>query len=777
MLKNYLKIAFRNLIKDKIFSIVNIFGFAFSIAVCIMIILSIMKEESYDKFNVDADRIYKLINLENNSSSIDYKVRQVILNNFSEVKNCCIVQGGGEKVEVSRKTSGYYVDNILSVDNAFFKMFSVHFIYGNSTSPFKDINSAVLTESVASKFFGDENPLGKEIFLRDKFPIIVTGVIKDLPDNSSIKADIIVNAANNNFKFNYMVMDNSYTYFFNIFIQLHKNANIKQLKDEVSRHSEVLAPYLQKTGFFALKDLHLYDNTSGNILVKGNPAFLRLLTSIALIILLLAIVNYINLTVAQQFRRKKETGIRKTVGATRKDIVILFLTESILTTFIAFIIALCIVEVGLSFFEKIVENKLSLIPLLQFPTNIILILSVLFIGILSGLAPALLFSSFSPVRIFSGSAVITGRKSYLRNIMTMFQFTVSIALIFCLIIVQKQINYVKHQNLGFDKSQLLRLDLITPSDSKAYTFTNELKQYSSIVSATASCGVPGITYIKIPAGDEKKKIFVNCIIADSTFIRTFKIELIKGRELLPGDFTKSCMINETAYKNLGWNNLDDEKRIYNGREGGYKVIGVVKDFHFASLHKPIEPLCIMFDTLSMPSNVTVRIRNGNVGQTMEFISKLWKEIYPAFPLKYQFYDQWFNEMYRKDERFAELIDIFALLAISISSLGILGLVTFASERRTKEIGIRKVHGASTSELMIMLSKDFLKWILVAILIASPIGWYAMRKWLQDFAYRTEINWWVFALAGLIALLIAFITICWQIWKTAKRNPVEVLRYE
>lgn len=777
MLKNYLKIAFRNLIKNKIFSIVNIFGFAFSIAVCIMIILSIMKEESYDKFNVDADRIYKLINLENNSSSIDYKVRQVILNNFSEVKNCCIVQGGGEKVEVSSKTSGYYVDNILSVDNAFFKMFSVHFIYGNSTSPFKDINSAVLTENAASKFFGDENPLGKEIFLRDKFPIIVTGVIKDLPDNSSIKADIIVNAANNNFKFNYMVMDNSYTYFFNIFIQLHKNANIKQLKDEVSRHSEVLAPYLQKIDFFALKDLHLYDNTSGNILVKGNPSFLRLLTSIALIILLLAIVNYINLTVAQQFRRKKETGIRKTVGATRKDIVILFLTESILTTFTAFIIALCIVEVGLSFFEKIVENKLSLIPLLQFPANIILILSVLFIGILSGLAPALLFSSFSPVRIFSGSAVITGRKSYLRNIMTMFQFTVSIALIFCLIIVQKQINYVKHQNLGFDKSQLLRLDLITPSDSRAYTFTNELKQYSSIVSATASCGVPGITYIKIPAGDEKKKIFVNCIIADSTFIRTFKIELIKGRELLPGDFTKSCMINETAYKNLGWNNLDDEKRIYNGREGGYKVIGVVKDFHFASLHKPIEPLCIMFDTLSMPSNVTVRIRNGNVGQTMEFISKLWKEIYPAFPLKYQFYDQWFNEMYRKDERFAELIDIFALLAISISCLGILGLVTFASERRTKEIGIRKVHGASTSELMIMLSKDFLKWILVAILIASPIGWYAMRKWLQDFAYRTEINWWVFALAGLIALLITSITICWQIWKTAKRNPVEVLRYE
>jgi putative ABC transport system permease protein len=610
--------------------------------------------------------------------------------------------------------------------------------------------------------------------------LTVTGVIKDFPDNSSIRANIMVNMENRNFKFTFSCTNyddsSTHRYLFNIYLSLKEKSDPHQLEQKINNHAETIQPYIKKIGLLALRDTYLRDNTVGSSTKKGNPELLQLFTAIALVVLLLAIINYINLSIARHIKRNKETGIRKTIGAGNKDIVFLFLAESVIVSTVAFVVALIIAELSIPFFENIVDSKLTIIPLFVFPGNIILFASILFIGVISGIFPAFLFSSFDPIRILSGRMIASGRKNYFRNVLTVFQFTVSIALIFCIIVIQKQIGYVKHNNLGFEKEQLLQLKLPFSDSKDAEILINKLREYASIKYITTSNGVPGDVHFSMGSGIKDKDKHLFCIPADSNFLKTFKIQLVKGRELLPGEYGETCMINETAYKYFGWDNLEN-KYYNNGRKGGFKVIGVVKDFHIASLHQTIEPTCIMFASEYSHSNISLKIEGGTIAQTMVYIQKEWKKIFPDYPIDYQFFDEWFNQMYAKDERFANAISLFGFLAISISCLGILGLAIFSSERRTKEIGIRKVHGATVNDLMILLNKDFIKWIVLAFIIACPIGWYAMNKWLEDFAYRIEITWWMFILSGGIALLIALATVSFQAIKAATANPVESLRYE
>jgi putative ABC transport system permease protein len=780
MFKNYFKVAFRNLKKNKIFSSINIIGFAFGISVCLLIVLFLIKENGYDSYNTDADHIYKLVDLEENSSGIDYRVASSIVSQYPEVKNSCVVQVLPMKIGTSYKNNGYNIDNIMSVNNEFFKMFTIHFLYGNPIEPLPNPNSIVLTESSARKIFGNENPLGKEIILMRNFTLTVTGVIKDFPDNSSISANMIVNMENRNFKFSFSCANgkdsSSYRYPFNVYLSLKEKSDPNQLLQKINNHSETIQPYVKKAGLIALTDTYLSDNSTGSTTKRGNSELLRLFTAIALVVLLLAIINYINLSIARHNKRNKETGIRKTVGAGRKDIVALFLVESVIVTAVAFAIALIIAELTLPFFENIVNSKLSINPLFEFPGNAVLLVSILLIGIISGIFPALLFSSFNPIRILSGRMIASSRKNYFGNFLTVFQFAISIAFIFCIIVIQRQIGYVKHNNLGFEKEQLLRFNLPFADGKNAERFTNKLTEYAAVKNISTSNGVPGEVRMVMGSGIKEKDKSMWCIAADSNFLKTFNIQLIKGREMLPGEYGKTCMINETAFKYFGWNNLDN-KKFNNGREGGFDVIAVVKDFHTTSLHEPIEPTCIMLTSQFSLSSITLRIEKGTTAQTMAFLQSEWKELFPDYPFDYQFYNDWFNKMYEKDERFANAISMFGFLAISISCLGILGLAIFSSERRAKEVGIRKVHGASVNDLMILLNKDFIKWVIVAFVVACPIGWYAMNNWLQDFAYRIEISWWMFVLSGGIALLIALLTVSFQAIKAAVANPIESLRYE
>jgi putative ABC transport system permease protein len=782
----YLKIAVRNIRTNKKFSIINIAGFAFAISICIAISLFLIKEHSYDRYHRNADQIVRLIDTKDNSSLIDYRVKDILLKNYSEIENACLIIRSNYPVEIKSGDKGYYLDDIMSVDNHFFEIFSLPFVAGRSSSPFTNINSAIITEKTAKIIYGTESPLGKDLTVWGMFTVTITGIIKDFPDNSSITAGILVNAENEKFKFNQWIGDSrdlsTYRWPFQIYLQLNKNVNSDQFAAKINSHIEVLKPYdkyYEQIGLLKLKDIYLHDPTTGSDTKQGNAGLLKLLGGIALIILILAVINYVNLTVAQQKKRNKDTGLKKTIGADRKTILFQYLSESVIVIVLAFVSGILLVWLFMPFYQTIFNTTTDTGILFKFPYILILPLTILFIGVLSGCGPAIVLSGISPVKILTGYSVIKSKKNYLRNSLTIFQFTISIILIFCVLIVQRQIRYVKHKNAGFNKELLLRLDLpnIPENDvQKTKVLLEEFGKSPYIKSMTVTCGVPGQIPMSMGSNIEnsKKNISVPCLLVDTAFLETFGLKVIKGRNLEPGDIDKVCMINEAAYKYFDFENLD-HKRFNNF--GGFDIIGVVNDFHYSSLHKAIGPVCIMFTSKSRPTAISIRFAAKGVGPGMTYINDEWQKILAGYPLKYQFYDEWFDSMYRSEEYFARTISLFAILAIVISCIGILGLAIFSSERRTKEIGIRKINGARISEVLLMLNKEFIILVTIAYIIAIPIAWYSMHMWLENFAYRTELSWWIFALSGLIAFIIALLTVSWQSWKAATRNPVESLRYE
>jgi putative ABC transport system permease protein len=783
MFKYYLKTAIRNILTNKKFSIINILGFAFAISICLAISLFVIYEYSYDKYNKNADQIFRIINTKDNSSQIDYRVKDILKNNYPEIQNACLALRLSHPVEVQCEGKGFYLDDIMSVDNSYFEVFTVPFVSKPQSPVLADINSALLTETTAEKLFGTESSLGKEILIWGNVPVTVTGIIKDFPDNSSLTAGLLVNAENIRFKFNQWIGDSrdSSTYWwpFQIYFQLNGNVIPERLSDKINENITMLKPYVEKIGFLNLRDIYLHDATTGSDTKKGNPGLLNLLTAIALIILLLAVINYVNLTVAQQSKHNKDTGIKKVFGANRNNVIFHFLTESILIIFLAFILGIIVLWFMIPSYQELFNSDISITTLFKIPYLIILPAVIFAIGMISGTGPSIVLTRISPVKILTGSVFSPVRKNYLRNVLIIFQFTISIILIFCVIIVQKQIKYVKHNNPGFNEEQLLRLDLplIRESDiNKAMTLLGELRKSPFIISLSVTSGVPGEIRLSMGSNIENsgKNMSVPCLLVDTAFIRTFQLNVIRGRNLEPGDIDKVCMINEAAYKHFEFEDL--ENRRFNNF-GGFDIVGVVNDFHYSSMHKTIGPVCIIFTSRSRPTAINIRFAGNSAGPGMEEIKKLWAGIMPSYPIKYQFYDEWFDSMYRSEEYFSSTISLFAILAIIISCIGILGLAIFSSERRVKEIGIRKINGAKASEILILLNTEYIYLVIISYIIAVPLAWYSMHKWLENFAYRTEMNWWVFVLAGLMALFIALATVSWQSWMAASRNPVKALRYE
>jgi putative ABC transport system permease protein len=779
----YIKIAVRNIQTNKKFSIINIAGFAFAISICLAILLFLLKEYSYDRYHKNSEHIVRLIDTKDNTSLIDYRVEEILLKNYSDIENGCIVIRSSHPIEIKYEEKGFYLDDIMSVDNNFFNIFTVPFISGRDSLPFNNINSAIITEKTSKLIFGQESPLGKDIYLFGVTPVTITGIIKDFPDNSSIAAGILVNAENENFKFNKWIGDSrdlsTYRWPFQVYLQLNSSVDQEKLSYKINSQIDLLKPYNQEIGFLKLKDIYLHDPTSGSGTRQGNVGLLKLLTGIGLIILILAMINYVNLTVAQQNKRSRDTGVKKAVGANRNNILYQYLCESVIVIFLAFIAGILIVWMLMPFYKTVFNTTTDLNLLFRFPYTIILPGVILFIGIISGIGPAIKLSGISPVKILSGIAASKVKKNYLRNSLTVFQFMISIILIFCVIIVQRQIRYVKHKDPGFNEERLLRVDLPNIRDNdiqKAKVLIDEFRKSPFIKGLSSSSGVPGEIYMTMGSNMENtdKNMGVPCLLVDTAFLETFGLKVIRGRNLMPGDYDKVCMINEAAYSYFDFQNLEN-KRFNNF--GGFDIVGVVNDFQYTSLHEKIGPVCIMFSTKSSPTSLTIRLAGNALSPGMNYINNEWQKILPGYPLKYQFYDEWFDSMYRSEEYFARTISLFAILAVVISCIGILGLSIFSSERRTKEIGIRKINGARISEILVMLNRDFIILVIIAYLIAIPVAWYSMHKWLQGFAYKTDLSWWIFVLAGLLAMVIALFTVNWQSWKAATRNPVEALRYE
>ncbi|MBL4560389.1 MAG: ABC transporter permease [Labilibaculum sp.] len=785
MIAYNIKSALKSLFSDRKFTLINVVGFAFAISVCLAISLFLLQEYSYDGYHQNADRIVRIIDSNKNSSNIDYRVKDILLETFPEFEDACLVQRETSPTNINIGNKAFRISDIMSVDNHFFNLFSTSFLSGNPSKPFENINSAIITKSKAKQLFGSENPIGKEILFERTNLLTITGVIKDFPANSSISAGLLLNAENDDFKFSFSCEKYSdkstHRWEFRIYALIGADIDRSVLSEKINSKLGSLKPYINKIGFLPIKTMYLYDSTIGSHSKRGNPELLKLLIAIAFIILMLAVVNYINLALAQQNKRNKTTGIKKSFGASTSDLFVHFIIESVIVSAIAFILSIVLVYALSPLYTSVFGSSINIYSLLDTSVLLGLLVCIFIIGCLIGLVPALVLSKSNLNDIIKKTSTQGRNQSYFRNALIIFQFTVSVVLMICLLIVQKQISFVKNKNPGFAEEHLLCLSmpyLPKKEKSNAQLLVSELSNYPFFKNISLTNGVPGHINFTMGSGIENtdKEISVPCLIVDTAFISTFQFKIVKGRNLEPGDYGKVCMINESFYNFFEFTNLEN-KRFNNYRDGGLEIIGVVNDFQYGSSHNKIEPLCILFVENSNYYQLNIKIAANSFPSAIKTIKEKWEEIMPAYPLTYQFFDDWFDQMYEKEERFAKTIGLFALLAIAISCFGILGLAIFSAEQRTKEIGVRKVNGAKTYEIISMLNRGFSKWVAIAFVIACPIAWYAMHKWLENFAYKTELSWWIFALAGVIAMGIALLTVSFQAWRAATRNPVESLRYE
>ncbi len=769
-----LKTIIRSLIKNKVTSVITIVGFSVSISMALVLIAFLIKEFSYDKYYPNIDRIYRVF-INEDVTSVREDFRENILGHYPEIEDVCLYNNFGANITYEDKP---YWGKMIVADASFFNIFSTNFIIGSPKNSLKNLNDVVITESFAKKIFGDENPVGKTLMAEHREALTVSGVIKDFSENSSIQGDFITNSKLRIIWTGSTDGQGNKIAFFRMFILVKNTVEIDHLKEIMSEDFSTdqfkmgFRNIVTEVNLIPFSKSYFIQGIDNSMTKHANLKLIRLLSVISAIIILLAIFNYINLSTATYSDRSREIGIKKTIGAQRWQIFSQFITESIFVCFVSFILAVLLAYFWVPFFEKFLGNQIN-INILFSPVWIgWLITGVLIISVISGFYPALSISKLKPISILRKVEAVKQGSLGFRAVLNILQYVVSVSLIIALIVLMRQIDYVRTKDFGFDTDKLLRVDVHYSLTDKASVLRDKLLSFPSIKNVCFSHGSPGSIYSSSTwdaLGEQDNKI--NELTVDSAFFKVFQIPIVQGRTVLPSDFNKVCYINETAFKKTGWNSFEGKKC------NGMEIIGVVKDFNFADLYNPITPLAIPISSRMGISHLTLRLTPESIPQTMEALKNTWSEVCTGHALHYQFYDQWLDSMYKTEEKLTASIRLFAALAIIISCLGILGLAEFSIIKRTKEIGIRKVNGAKISEILILLNRDFVKWVAIAFIIATPIAWYAMHKWLENFAYKTELSWWIFALAGLLALGVALVTVSWQSWRAATRNPVEALRYE
>jgi putative ABC transport system permease protein len=768
------KILVRGITKNKVTSVITVLGFSISISIALIIIAFLIQEFSYDKDYPNIKRIYRVFANEN-EASIREDFRDYLINDFPDIEDACTYNNWNTIVTSDNKP---FTGQMIVTDTSFFNIFSIPFILGRSSLSLNNVNDIVITESFARKVFGDENPIGKTLIAEYKEPLVVTGIIKDFSKYSSIQGDFITNSKLRIKWTGSTDVNGNTVAFFRIFILLRNYAKVDHLSETLTKYFDTdkfkdgFRGNVNSINLVPFEKSYFMQGINMSMTNHANLKLIRVLSAISIIIIFLAVFNYINLSTASFSGRYVEIGIKKTIGASRIRIFWQFIIESFIICLLSFCLALMVAPILITFFENFLGNKVNLDVLFQLKWFVWLLTGLFAVTLISGIYPALFISNRKPLTIQLKSDIEKYNSFGLRETLNIFQYVVSIGLIISLIVLTRQIEYVKTKNFGFDTGKLLRVEVHWRLADKTPVIRDKLLSYPAIKNVSFSHGSPGAIY-SMSSWDELKgqNSTINELSVDSAFFKVFQIPIVEGRNLNPSDFNKVCYINETAYKKTGWDSFEGKK--YNG----YEIIGMVKDFNFADLYNQITPLAILFSSSNGISHLTIKVDPQNLGQTLNSLKQTWKEVCPGYELNYQFYDEWLDSMYKSEESLAASIRIFALFAILISCLGIFGLAEFSTRRRTKEIGIRKVNGARVVEVMAMLNKGFVKWVAIAFVIACPIAWYAMNKWLQNFAYKTELSWWIFALAGLLALGIAVLTVSWQSYRAASRNPVEALRYE
>ena len=793
MLKNYFKIAFRNLWRHRVFSFINIMGLSVGMTACLLIFLYVRFEMSYDTFHPKIDRIYRVVADIKTPTEVlpsggpAWAVPSHIKLDFPEVEAFTRVMG--DNLLFRKGDIKFYESNVIWADSAFFTIFHFPLLQGNAHNALKEPYSIVLTESAAKKYFGKANPMGQTILITgDAHPATVTGLMKDMPENTQVKGDVIVSMSTITEKWAKGLDDQWGNYSPAAYLLLKAGTNAMALQKKFpaflekwngkEMREQQMSPTLLLN---ALKDDYLHSTRGGS--KNGNIKNVYIFSVIALFILIIACINFINLTTARATERAKEVGIRKVAGAVKSQLARQFIGESIIICFIAFLLTLALSALLLPSFNELAGKTISKGIFEDGQLILLLLGAAVSIGLLAGIYPAFVLAAFKPIEVLKGRFATGTKGSVLRKSLVISQFAISIALIIGTIIVYSQMSYMRNQNLGFNKDHVMVID--ANHDKAVETLQQVIAGLPNVQSTCLSGSVPGsgnpgaYSEVENVKGDLQIANF-DLYFVDFDYIPLYKIQMAAGRSFARDyktDSNQAMILNEAAVKTLGYSSSEQAigKRFKQwGREG--KIIGVIKDFHFRSLQQPIKPLTMRIERDRFEL-LSVKVSAAKLPATIAAIEKKYKSIIPNRPFSYYFMDEFFDRQYRSEERFGKLFLNFAILAIFISCLGLLGLASYSTMLRTREIGIRKVMGASVSNIINLLSRDFLKLVIISFFIAAPVAWYFMHQWLADFAYRTDISWWIFATAGIMAVLIAVITISFQAIKAAISNPVKALRTE
>ncbi len=789
MFKNYLKIALRNLVKHKTYSIISIIGLAIGMTCTLFILLWVQNELSYDRYHEKADRVFRVLKIGKDDgmvvASVPFLLGPALVEECTGVEAFARFYNFWGSATITANGNTFKESNMIYTEPSVLDIFSLKMIEGDSQNALQKPQSFIISETIAQKYFGNDNPIGKTLIVDNDHEFIITGVFEDMPQNSHFRYDFFANAPQklkNNFG---TFHENWGAINFSIYLLLAPGFSIteleKQLPAIVEKYAGKEAAIHSMFDFQPLTKIHLYSShIRGDSANRGNITTVYIFSVIAILIIAIACLNYMNLLTARSTVRAKEVGLRKVVGANRSQLVKQFLSESTLTSIFALLIAILMVEIALPGFNKIIEKNLTL----NLSENLILFIGligiVFFVGIFSGSYPALFLSAFQPVQTLKGKTNSILKEPLFRKIFIIIQFSISIMLIIGVSLIYHQLYYLNHKSLGFNKDHILVID----RNSNAYqSFRNELLLNSNIIDVTSASALPPNEYHFSncqPEGFSQEQHFsIKNFFVDDNYLDMLDMELIEGRNFSSDFITdkdEAFIINETAMKTFGWNSAIGKKLTTSWGNQQGKVIGVVKDFHFKSLHHTIEP-ALFSHRESNRYCVAVKIKPDNVSESIAYIEKTWHQFNPEWPFSYSFIDEAFDRLYRAEQRMIKIAGYSAILAILIAALGLFGLTSFTTERRIKEIGIRKVLGASVHSILYMLTKDFTKWVLLANIFAWPIAWYAMNKWLQNFAYHVSLSWWIFVLAGGMALVIALLTVSYQVIRAATANPVESLRYE
>ena len=804
MFKNHLKIAYRNFIRHKLFSFINVFGLAIGLSICMIISLWVLRELSYDRFHEKANRIYRIEReLFRDSLYSRWPItgglyKQALIDDYPEIENA--VRFWRREFAIKDHKNYIHRQELFAVDNSVFEIFDFGLEEGDEQTALSDPKTVVLTRENALKYFGSGDAVGKSLTFEwegEPVDFKVTGILKEMPENSHIHFDALISITSSpeeefaGWRSNYL-----YTY-----VLVAENTSISDLEEKLKTFvSQRLEPHygdllilsqdmsiheVLKMNLFSIVNIHLHPSANWEVEAGGSISSVYIFSSIAVLILIIACLNFINLSTARANKRAKEVSLRKTVGADKSQLRVQFIQESVLLAFVSLGLACVMSSLLIQAYNSIFAENLSLSIFLKPENLIFLVCATFFVGILAGLYPAFYLTRFEPAGVLRGGLLSGSRRSIFRRNMVIVQFSISIILIVGMFTVYKQMKYIQTRSLGFEKENVVILPVRSQQIAQNYeSFRNELKNNSQIVSISASSEVPADTHYSnsyYSRLDSEEPISLYLFFTDYDYVETYRMEVLAGREFsrdFSTDTDGTIILNESASQRIGWTPEEAVGKKLKGpySESAAQVVGVVKNFNYKSLRREVEPMVLLLDPEYIRA-ISIRIMPGNFERTLSFIQEKWQSTFPGEQFEYSFLDNRINQLYASEKKMQKIFIIFSSLSILVACLGLLGLVSFTSEVRTKEIGIRKVLGASTGSVILLLSKEFIKWIILANIVAWPLAWFMMNKWLQNFAYRANIGWIVFLLAGFITMLIAVFTFIFQTVKTACANPVDSLRYE